>query len=341
MKSLKKIIKLFSCRILYHTGLLRLFFKLYIRNKAEFPAVIINYHRFVKNFDNIIETHPSVSHLIDDFRKEIEFLQPYFDIVSFDTVVEALKNNKPFVRPTIAITIDDGFKDNFELLFPILKEKSVPAMIFLSTSVIGTKKRNWVDRLGDVTLDSTKESVHIIDLFGNEALPLGSIADKRLTYNRIVQKLKDVEMNTRDGCIKKIEEQLGFPKEKEPLMLNWDEVRTMSNSNVAFGAHTHTHPILTKIPLEEAKKDILDSKVTIEQELGGEVKHFAYPNGRIEDFNDDLRKYCQEIGFSSISTFDYGNNREQSDVWSLKRIGSESPISLFAVNVVRAFCKRQ
>ena len=106
-----------------------------------------------------------------------------------------------------------------------------------------------------------------------------------------------------------------------------------------FGAHTVTHPILTNMPLADAKKEIADSKKKIEQELGISVRHFAYTNGRPEDFNENLRLYCKEIGFDSVCTCDYGNNKDADERWTLKRIGSEIPISLYAVNVLRAFLK--
>ncbi len=91
------------------------------------------------------------------------------------------------------------------------------------------------------------------------------------------------------------------------------------------------------MPLEDAKREIADSKRKIEQELGVSVRHFAYPNGRLQDFNEVLRRFCQKIGFDSVCTCNYGNNSQTSDIWGLKRIGSEVPISLFAVNVVRSF----
>jgi len=340
MKNLKILLKLMFCNFLYYTGLLNLIFKFTIHQNNEFSAVIINYHRFVENSEGIIEIHPSVSHLIDDFEQEIKFLKSHFNIVSLDEIVNTLQSKKKFTKPTVAITIDDGFKDNFELLFPVLKEENIPATIFLSTSVIGTTRMNWYDQLASMILHASHKELKVDGLFDGKIFSLSSNENKRFAYVQIVEALKNVDIQKRDQYLKNIENCLGLPKEDKPLMLNWDEIRTMNKAQVSFGGHTHTHPILTRMPLEEAKKDILDSKLNIERELGVKVKHFAYPNGRATDFNEDLREYCREIGFSSISTLNYGNNKRPSDVWELRRISSESPVSLFAANVARALLRK-
>jgi len=341
MWRVKTAIKLILCYVIYHTGLLHLYLKWFFLRKKSFPVVIINYHSFVRDLDRVIETHPSVTHLIDDFKREVQFLKSYFNVVSLDEVVTTLQSGKSFTKPTVVITIDDGYRDNYELLFPVLREHQIPGIIFLSTGIIGTNAKNWYDRLAHAILNTSNLSVSIKEIFDNERFALGSIEEKRRAYERIVEQLKDVTIDKRDQCLKYIAEDLGEINDNKTLMLNWDEVRMMRDVNISFGAHTHTHPILTQMPLEAAKRDILDSKKKIESELGMKVKHFAYPNGRRCDFNKELEQYCRQIGFSSISTFLYGHNNTASDVLALKRIGPESPVSLFAVNVVRAFLTKK
>jgi hypothetical protein len=74
--------------------------------------------------------------------------------------------------------------------------------------------------------------------------------------------------------------------------------------------------------------------------LGTRVRHFAYPNGRKEDFTSELAQYCRQIGFESISTCCYGNNQAPEDVWALKRSGPQLPLANFAVDLVRLFLKQ-
>ena len=340
MNNLKSKIKLICCHVICYTGLLHLYVKYILGRRKEFPVVIINYHSFVDRFDRVIDIVPTVTHRIADFETELTFLKKYFDIVSLDYVVDVFRLGRKFSRPTVAITIDDGFKDNYDLLFPVLKKHHVPVTIFLTTGLIGTHKKTWVSNLSDMIPETTSTVLNLNGLFDGKDFLLSNLDQKQSAYVEIIQKLKNIDIKERDRFLSEIERQLGKPNEDHPIMLTWEEVRTMNKNNVSFGAHTANHPILTNMPLEAARKEILDSKKKIEEELGTTVRHFAFPNGRPQDFNEPLRKFCKEIGFESVSTCDYGHNAKATDVWALKRIGSELPLSLFAVNVLRAFHQR-
>lgn len=340
MQRVKTILKLAFCWGVYHSGILHVFIRRVFLKRKNFPAVIINYHSFVTSLNGVMEIDSTVAHRIDDFKKEISFLKRYFDVVSLDQIVDRLKTGKLFERPAVAITVDDGVRDNFDILFPVLKERGVPVTIFLTTGVIGTNQKIWVDRLSALIASTKQETLTVGGLFEDKCFSFRTIEERRRAYELIVQRLKDVDMAQRDIYLKKIEEALGHAENGQRLMLNWDEVRLMQKNEIYFGAHTVNHPILTHMPLEDAKKEIADSKQRVERELGIPVKHFAYPNGRPQDFNEALRRFCQDIGFDSVCTCNYGNNSQTSDIWGLKRIGSEVPISLFALNVLRSFLVR-
>jgi len=236
MLKFKIFFKTFICSILYYTGLIHFYILLVFRKNREYPAVIINYHRFVKNLDNILETHPSVTHRIDDFKKEIRFLNKYFDIRSLDDIVDHINKGEPFTRPTIALTIDDGYKDNFDLMFPVLQEEQIPATVFLSTAAIGTFNMNWYDQFANVLTHTSSKSLQMNGLFDGEIIKLDSLEDKRAAYNCIIEKLKDIDIQQRNQCLSEIEMQLGSVENKQPLMLNWNDIRKMSESNITFGA---------------------------------------------------------------------------------------------------------
>ncbi len=325
------------CWFLFYSGLLKLIiFYMKLRRK-EFPVVIINYHSFVRDYDQTIEVHPTVTHRIDDFNREIRFLKNNFNIVPLDQVVHQLKSGKKFKKPTVAITVDDGFKDNYDLLFPVLRKYKVNVTIFLTTGVIGTEKMLWVGRLEKKFLETVRNEIRLDGIFKGVKFDISSIEKKRKVYLQVVSRLKNIDTSERDRYLQMIEKKLGTPLYDTPTMLNWDEIREMHQAGIHFGAHTVNHPILTNVSLDEAKKEILDSKIKIEQELGQPIRHFAFPNGRERDFNEELRQYCKDIGFESVSSCTYGYNDSQEDIYSLKRIGSEVPISLYALNVFRAF----
>ena len=120
----------------------------------------------------------------------------------------------------------------------------------------------------------------------------------------------------------------------------------MANDGVTIGSHGHTHSVLSKMSVNKAKEDILTSKKIIEEKLGIEVKHFSFPNGREEDFSEELMDYCQKIGFKSVASVVYGmNDPFNGNVFSIKRIGARSPVWMMAGElfreIIRCHLKRE
>jgi peptidoglycan/xylan/chitin deacetylase (PgdA/CDA1 family) len=111
------------------------------------------------------------------------------------------------------------------------------------------------------------------------------------------------------------------------LMLGWEEVREMSLEGISFGAHTVTHPVLSRVSIDEAREEIAVSKVEIERRLGTAVRAFAYPNGRREDFTERTKLLLREAGYTCAVTTIPGTNQARSngepcDLMELRRHGA-------------------
>lgn len=98
--------------------------------------------------------------------------------------------------------------------------------------------------------------------------------------------------------------------------MNWAKIKELCNYNVDFAAHSRTHPNLTKIPLAEAEREMVESKMIIEENLGTEVNDFAYPYGL---FNSSVRNLAEKYFKTACST-NLGKVKISDDLWSLKRI---------------------
>jgi len=337
----KKLLKTVFCSLAYYSGALHIYLRYFFLRQKGYPAIIINYHGFMRPNAKTMEDVPVVRMDIDDFGSQLKFLKRYFCIVPLDVMVKTLKEKKIFEKPTIALTADDGYKDNYDLLFPVLKENGVSATIFLVTGFVGTDQKIWFEKLLNLITHSKVEKIIFEELYPAEEFKLNSWFGKQRAYIRFKQKLKDLSPKIRDEYIDKISRLLGDPPvDFGATMLSWGQVREMAGAGITFGAHTVRHPILSKIPVKEAKEEIALSKEKIEKELGSKTCHFSYPNGREEDFNLELAQYCRQIGFESVNTGCYGTNRNAEDVWALKRIGPELPLANFAFDLIKFFLKQ-
>jgi peptidoglycan/xylan/chitin deacetylase (PgdA/CDA1 family) len=262
-----------------------------------------------------------------------------------DEVVNHIKSGKGFRRPSIAITFDDGYLDNYTLAYPVLKKHGVPATLYLTTSLVGTMDRIWTEQIGLAFLETQKGYLHFSALFGDETVPIETKEEKERANSKVSEALKLRPDDERRELIQQLFEKLEVNEKcgrhfGERMMLNWDEVQEMRKDGITIGSHSHTHPILSRMPIQKAKDEILDSKKVVEKNVDIEVKHFSFPNGREEDFSEELRDYCREIGFESTCSVIYGtNNALEGNVFALKRIGAINPIPMLAGELVRLFCR--
>ena len=334
---MKSLIKNTLYYTLYYTGLVHLFLKAYWLRRKNYPVVILTYHRIVKDYSREVNTAKSINHPVENFRKEMQFLKKWFNVVSLDEVAAIIKGKKPADKPTVAITIDDGFDDNYSLAYPVLKSLGLPATIFLTAGCINTSRLPWVEELDEAFAATDRESMQLNSVFKNKVFALRTLKQKQSAYEYIVPKLKHLTYSKRREIIADISQALGVPKTFKRRMLNWQEVKEMAENNITFGAHTMTHPILSRMSLFDAKKEIFDSKQVIERALNKPVKHFAFPNGRLEDFSPELKAYCKDIGFESICACAYGPNRQDADVFMLRRISPGRNFPTFVIDLIRSF----
>ena len=105
----------------------------------------------------------------------------------------------------------------------------------------------------------------------------------------------------------------------------------MERTRIQIGAHTQTHPIMTRLSGAAARLEIFDSKKHLESLLNREVKHFAYPNGEAGDFNETHQRLLAEAGFDSACSTILGLNDELTNRYALHRVyAGEEPVSVFA-----------
>ena len=104
----------------------------------------------------------------------------------------------------------------------------------------------------------------------------------------------------------------------KPLSL--EQVKEMKKEGMDFGCHTHTHPILSKIPLREVEKEIHKSKTILEDILGDKIDLFAYPLGQPRTFNKNIISILKEEKFQLACSTIWETNTKRINPFILRRI---------------------
>ena len=103
------------------------------------------------------------------------------------------------------------------------------------------------------------------------------------------------------------------------LMLTWDQIKEMAENDISFGAHTVNHPILSRIPLDKAEYEIVESKKRIEENIGKAVTSFAYPFGKKAQYSSDLFPVLEKLGFKCAVTTETATNNQSTPLFELNR----------------------
>jgi len=301
----------------------------YIKKRRSNNFQILNYHRVNDDGDSFF---PGIK--VNVFEKHMEYLSSFYNIMPLEEAINRVKYND-IPDNIIIITFDDGYKDVYLNAYPILKKLSIPATIFLPTSCIDTGEVLWHDRVFSAFRETQRSSLPEYGICA-KTYSLGTPEEKLRAQQDILRFLRSLNTHDRlvwiDCLIAKL-----FPQDRKnfsPMMLSWDDIKTMHVNGLSFGSHTVTHPIMSKISPEQAMWEICESKKIIESHLGAPVRTFAYPNGKEEDFDHTTKALLQEVGYVCALTTIFGTNAYGHDLFALRRGQPwETDLPLFAAKL--------
>ncbi|MFC1969672.1 polysaccharide deacetylase family protein [Chloroflexota bacterium] len=297
----------------------------FLRRKLTKSQVgILLYHRVCPSNDNwnLKPLSPR------SFERQMEYFHRNYEILSLDRLVQYIQQGRPLPEKAVVITFDDGYKDNYLYAYPILVKHGIPATIFLTTGHIGSSKLFWFDEVKYLVQLTPLNQLELNEL---GSYPLQTEVDRFRTSLIISRRLRNLPEERKKKLVEKLINtcQVDIPDNLgEELFLSWDEVREMGDDGISFGAHTVNHPVLTNLPLQRARWEIVQSKKDIEEKLGKEVTAFAYPFG---PFNAEIVRLVKESGFTSAVTTESGLVNAKTNPYKLPRIGAVRDFNKFKV----------
>jgi peptidoglycan/xylan/chitin deacetylase (PgdA/CDA1 family) len=306
-----------------------------IRRRGSRSFQILTYHRVSTGSDPYLPATPTPV-----FETQMRVLAQYFSVRPLDEIVDrAVQRDLP--ESAVAITFDDGYRDNYTHALPILRRFSLPVTVFLATDAIGTGRLLWHDRVFRA-FGETRRGSFVGPAPDDGGISWSSDSERVAARDRILETLKRLPKWRRDEEVRRLEVELDVarPAEKTGLMLDWSEVEEMTHLGVAFGAHTRSHSVLSTLSPEEAREEVLGSQADIRENLGLEPRSFAYPNGRRGDFDEVTQSIVRDAGFDYAVTTVFGSNsldepHRPGDLFDLRRVSlAESNGARFAARLL-------
>lgn len=296
---------------------------------------ILTYHRVADPAKNpelnprIISATPTL------FAQQMQYLSGSYNVVSMEQALDAILFQKKLPERAVLITFDDGYFDFKDEAWPILKKLKLPATVFVPTSYPGQPNRFfWWDRLYAAFTRTTETRLQISEL---EQLALGNY-EQRLQSLKLVQNhVKTLPDNDAVNLIAEICGRLGVESAVKLATMDWDQLRTLAREGVTLGAHTRTHPLLTRLTADAARQEIKGSYDDLKREIGDILPVFAYPNGNHDQTIVDI--LIEENLKLAVTVIDGFNDVNRADPLRLHRteITRRTSLILFRIRLQEWF----
>jgi len=331
-------------------GLLQSSVKLWVKNAAvrgrvlraaarfaKPRAVILGYHSVVEHPEQTANTI-RISHSRATFESQMSALARRFNPVTIEEVREFAADGRRLPPWSAAVTFDDGFADNHDVVLPILSRYGIPATFYIMVNAVETGTPPWYVRVNfafnTTTMPAWKHPEN------GRTFEIASADGKKAALNVAWDLGAARSGAAQEQLIHQIEESLQVEPldARSGLMMNWDQVRALKKSGHIIGGHTLSHPNLAQVTEAEARSEIRGCKERLEEKLGEPIQHFSYPHPALNPhWSPQTLQITREAGFRSAVLTTPGAVLAGDQPLSLKRIGAGKDSDELMWGMERAF----
>ncbi len=283
---------------------------------------IFPYYHLISD-DKVIHTHHLFRHKnTDEFKKDLQFITKHFTPVGLLELIAFVNQGRGLPMNAMHLTFDDGYRENYDVIAPILLEMGIPATFFVSTDFIDNKKLCFLNKIS--ILIEHLEDLDIFSEYGNELSSFFKLRNIDIETTRKLireieyfdkEKLNEIASITRLNFEEYLEEMQPFLTEKQ--------LRILISRGFTIGSHSLNHPRYSSLSLEE---QLIQTKMSINHLVNNyqlKYRAFAFPHSdegvRLDFFNKVFGSELIEISFGT------GGIRDDCSSRVIQRISMEKP----------------
>jgi peptidoglycan/xylan/chitin deacetylase (PgdA/CDA1 family) len=291
---------------------------------------VLTYHRVDE-----VEARPDLSPVTlsaspEGFAAQMQLLRDEFHVVSLDEVRAAAAGDACLPRRAVLLTFDDAYRDFAEHAWPVLRALKLPATLFVPTAYVSDSRRIfWWDRLHQIVSGAPRGD--------RIETPLGSVllaSDADIPAVRAKLSRKIARLPHREALERLEQMAADWNIESGPrAVLNWDELKMLRSEGLTLAPHTRTHPLLNRIPFQDARDEICDSVRELAVQVGSSCPVFAYPGGVFQkDHEKILRDEGFELGFTTQRGANDLRRSQQLALWRIN-VGRRTTVQLLQMQL--------
>jgi peptidoglycan/xylan/chitin deacetylase (PgdA/CDA1 family) len=297
---------------------------------SSLALVVLTYHRIAerdtdKFYDPVISATPQ------SFRAQVKWLKKRMRILTLLELDDRIRVGGSWNEPTALVTFDDGYRDNFDVAAPILKELDIPATFFIPTEFLESPKLPWWDHVAYVIKQTYERRLLLKRSPRDEMSPLDVKLDSKLkeaAVMTIICAILDERIADLPWFLEHLTAQAEVTVETKSLgrdlFMGWEQVRQLADTRgrLTVGSHAHSHHDLSKLDTQSQQRELVLSKHILEKRLGHKIAAIAYPFGWPGTYTHATKTLTEEAGYRLAFTSRIGvNHPDTLDPLEINRLG--------------------
>lgn len=248
---------------------------------------------------------------LDDFRRQLDFFEEEFGFVGRESFLDTIHGRRDSLPEGVVLTFDDGLRDHYEFVFPELRERNLWGIFYVPTGPYENGELLDVHRIH--LLLSRTSGARLLEV-------VRDIIDEDMVPHRRREEFRKQTYRTHDDAVATKEtkrilnyyvadeyqtqvlDQIGARIDMESVSVSdyyigFDELREMHEYGMTIGAHTVTHPVLSKLDNREQESEIVDSFSYLDGVVDTlDNRTFCYPYGHDSSFNETTEALLESNG---------------------------------------------
>lgn len=289
-------------------------------------TVVLVYHRVVQDGASHagrfgIERGVSAS----VFEAQIRFMLKHFVPIKASQVLEPSSEPLRF-----AVTLDDGYEDNYLIAAPILRRLGVSATFFVVSDFVGTDRLFWWEQLADMIRETKVQRLDlqakVPELASSDvlssSLSLNSDAEREFAYDRLSVAMRTGQHVALPQHLERLSDALEVrPREegRDYGLMNWNQLKELVHQGFEIGGHTATHCNVVDADQEMLQREIVLSIENTEHQIEAPVLSFAHPYGLFPKSDNSVTKILESTNCRVAFAYVKGVVEGQSKVFELPR----------------------
>lgn len=283
-----------------------------------------NSKRIKNNFINILLYHRIASNISDPwnmkvtpkhFEDHIRYIKEHYPVLRFEDDWSEVRD------PSVVITFDDGYVDNYLAALPILEKYQIPATIFISTGYMNTNTLFWWDCLEQLVME-LQQLPAVVDIKGTRFKLYEDMDEDDRSLYRVWNALKIMEPDQRNAILQILQERLtnSVIVNDSDRAVNTEELKRLADSPwITIGAHTVTHSMLSVESEKMQCWEFSASKQRLEEVIGRPVNVLSYPFGSRKDIAEFTPSIAAKCGYRKAAANWRGVASHDTDPFLLPR----------------------